>query len=411
MKILFLTYDLPYPLNSGGKLRAFGIIKGLAEKHEITLLSYYREETQREFLPDLEKYCSKILLFKRPKPWGLKNILKTGFSRLPFASVTYDLPEVGEALTKELETGQYKAVHFESFYPALWLPFCTPPRCGDERSSPRRCNVEVKTIMGNENVEWRIYQRYVDQQKFWPLKKLMQFDVWKMRRFEESLWKAADYNLVVSEEDRRITETVSGHPAVFVPNAVDVEYYQGLNFLKSSQPTIFYSGNLTYVANAETVSFFLQEIFPLIKKERPEVVFRLVSDACPAWLEPYLGQGVELISQVADRGGRIGKELAESWVAVVPMRVGSGTRFKVLEALAAKVPVVSTGVGVEGLDLVEGEHYLKADEPEAFARRVLDLLADEVARVKIGQAGAQVVAKKYSWEVALAELEKVYENL
>jgi len=141
------------------------------------------------------------------------------------------------------------------------------------------------------------------------------------------------------------------------------------------------------------------------------VIFRLVSDVCPEWLESYLSQGVELISQVADRSGRIGKELAQSWVAVVPMRVGSGTRFKVLEALAAKVPVVSTTVGVEGIDLVEGEHYLKADDPAVFAKKVLSLLADETERIRIGQAGARIISQKYSWDVALTELEQVYENL
>jgi|GEM_PF-1543312 len=417
MKILFLTYDLPYPLNSGGKLRAYGILKSLAKKHEITLLSYYREEAQREFLPDLEKYCSKILLFKRPKPWGLKNILKTGFSRLPFASVTYDVPGVGRALRRELEGGQYQVVHFESFYPALWLPrirtpqVSTLPECIHDRSSLGECAGGVKTIMGNENVEYRVYQRYADQQKFWPLKILMRRDVAKMRRFEENLWRRADYNVVVSEEDRAITEAVTGKKAIFVPNAVDIEYYKQLDFHKNELPTIFFSGNLVYVANAETVSYFLKEIFPLIKQKIPEVVFRLVSDTEPEWLKPYLGKGVELICQVADRSGRIGQELSSSWVSVVPVRVGSGTRFKVLEALAARVPVVATSVGVEGLTLTPGQDYLEANDAPAFAKQVAGLLQNAEARRRLGEVGQAVVREKYSWGVCLGELEKVYESL
>ncbi|TSC53896.1 MAG: glycosyl transferase group 1, partial [Microgenomates group bacterium LiPW_31] len=176
MKVLFLTYDVPYPLISGGKIRAYYLIKNLAKNHQITLFSYYRDEEQKQYIPELKKYCQEIFLFKRRPPWSWQNILRWMTRILPFPSATYYSQELEKALVKELKAGGYDLVHFESFYPALYLPLAK--------------KLGAKTLMGNENVEWQIYNRFAER-KFFFLKWFLKLEVLRMRCYEEKLWKQA----------------------------------------------------------------------------------------------------------------------------------------------------------------------------------------------------------------------------
>jgi glycosyltransferase involved in cell wall biosynthesis len=390
MKILFLTYDLPYPLVAGGKIRAYYLLKALAKKHQITLFSYYRNEEQKKYLSELEKYCQEIKLFKRGKPWSWQNLLRTFTSKLPFASATYYSPALAKALLKELKERKFDLVHFESFYPALYLPLVKKQG--------------LKTVLGNENIEYRIYQRYAESRN--PLLKiLLKPEVWKMKHFEEKLWQQADINLTLSEEDAQVIRKAKANPCFLIPNGV------AISFFKPKKPgdgqKLIFIGNLLYQANQDAMKFFLAKIYPLIERQNPKVKFILVSSHQPNWLKQFLKDKSIHLIQDQERAAK--DFLTQGDVFVAPMRIASGTNIKILEAMAAGLPVVTTTVGIEGIEAKK--EVIIADQPEDFAHQVVSLLKDKAKCQQLGEASRELVKKKYDWQKIGEKLSQVLEEI
>ncbi len=393
MKILFLTYDLPYPLISGGKIRAYYLIKGLAKKHEITLFSYYRDEEQKKYLPELKKSCRQIRLFKRKKAWSWQNVLRSLLTSLPFPAATYYSPLLEKALIEELQREQYDLVHFESFYPALYLPVAK--------------KLGVKTVMGNENIEYRVYRRYTDSLRFSLLRWLLKLEVFKMRLFEEKLWCQADLNLALSEEEAQIIRQVAGDNCFIIPNGVNFQAFRKIKTHQGDR-TLIFIGTLIYQANNDAMKFFLKQIYPEIKRRVKNVKFILVSWFKPGWLEKYLtDSSIELVqekisaNELLDRGD----------IFVAPIRVASGTNIKILEAMAAGLPVVTTLVGVEGIRAKKDKEVLVANEPQEFANQVVKLLTNRARCQQLGKSSRALVERLYDWLKIGQKLEQVFQKI
>jgi glycosyltransferase involved in cell wall biosynthesis len=192
-----------------------------------------------------------------------------------------------------------------------------------------------------------------------------------------------------------------------VTNGVDLKANTG-DFGTSKPDTLIYPGALTYVANFDAMEFFLQDILPLVKAQRPNVRLRITGgyDGVPVERLP-LGNGAELTGYLDD----IRPAVAQSWTCVVPLRVGGGTRLKILEALALGTPVISTSKGAEGLEVTHEENILIADDPESFARAVLRLLGDEALRTKLSVNGRRLVEERYSWEICARQLDQLLDQV
>jgi len=392
MKVLFLTYDVPYPLNSGGKIRAYYLIKYLARKHKITLFSYYRYEEQKKYFAELKKYCQEVFLFKRRKPWVWQNFAYSFLTFLPFLSAIYYSNELKKALVEELKKEKYDLVHFESFYPAVYLPLVK--------------KMGIKTIMGNENIEWRVYDRYASQQ-FFPLSWLLKLEVWRMRIYEEAIWRVADVNIAPAKDDALEIEKITKKDCPIVPNGVDlgsVRVWQK----KSGPPTIIFVGTMIYQQNNDAVRYFLKEIYPKIKKQISQVKFILVSWHKPSWLDKFLTDSS--IEFIQDKEKPAWEFFKKADVLVVPTRIAGGTRIKILEAMAAGLPVVSTKIGIEGIETNSGRGVIVADEPEDFAEKTVVLLKSKARRIKIGLSGRKLVEKLYDWKKIGEKLNKIYEK-
>lgn len=392
MKVLFLTYDVPYPLISGGKIRAYHLIKNLAQKHQITLFSYYRSEKQRQYFPELKKYCRKIFLFKRRPPWHWQNLLRCLTSSLPFTATVYHHSGLRQTLVDELKNNQYDLVHFESFYPALYLPLVK--------------KMGIKTLLGNENIEWQIYDRYACQQ-FLPIKWLLRLEVWRMKLYEEKLWRQADVNIAPSKADAKMIGKITGRKCPVISNGVDLGSIKPRPE-KLGSPTIIFVGTMIYQANNDAVWYFLKEIYPMIKSQVPQVKFILVSWHKPSWLNNFLVD--TSIEFVQDRETTAYEFFRRAGVLVAPIRIASGTRIKILEAMAAGLPVVTSSVGIEGIEANVGKEVIIADDPQDFANQVVELLANKNRRQELSLAGRKLVKKLYSWETIAEKLNKIYEK-
>lgn len=393
MKILFLTYDLPYPLNSGGKIRAYYLIKNLAKSHEITLFSYYRGEDQRKYLPEIAKFCPKIFLFKRRPAWSWQNLLYSLNPKLPFPAATYYSSELAKTLRKELTSSHYDLVHFESFYPSLYLQLVK--------------KLGIKTVMGNENVEYQVYRRYA-QQKPPVLRQLLELEVFRMKFFEEKLWRLADVNISPSVADSQAIEKITKKTCPVIPNGVDLVTF-GLPSDKKPGQNLIFIGTLTYQANNDAIKFFLSEIYPLVKKQVPEVKFILVSWYKPTWLKKYL-QDTSL-KFIQDKETTAARFYQQADILVAPIRVAGGTRIKILEAMAAGLPVVTTAMGIEGIEAEDKKEIVVADKPKDFADQVVKLLNNPRRRQELGLAGRKLVAEKYDWSKISEKLNIIYEKI
>lgn len=389
MKILFLTYDLPYPLNSGGKIRAYYLLKSLAQNHQITLFSFYRQEEQKKYVPDLKAFCHQVFLFKRRPAWSWQNLVKTFTSNLPFTSATYYNSKLAAALSKELQSNKYDLVHFESYYPALYLPLVK--------------KIGIKTVLGNENLEYQVYERYANQKPF-PLREILKIEVLRMRRYEENLWRQADFNIAASVTDARRIEKVTGQPCPIIDNGAEVAKLTKTQS-NTDGKTLLFVGNLKYQQNNDAIRYFLNKIYTHLKGR---VRFILVSGYQPKWLENYLAD--KNIEFIKDEFTQAGKFFSLADLLVVPNRIGGGTRLKIIQAMAAGLPVVTTSVGIEGIAAVPGKEVVVVDKPEDFADKVIDLLNNVKKRQGIATAAKKLAAEKYDWGKIGKKLNIVYRD-
>jgi len=187
MKILMLTPYLPYPPSSGGQVRSYNLIKNLAKTHQIILFSLIKYDEERRYVKELEKFCRKVRVFKRPeKPWTLRNILKTGFSFYPFLVIRNLSSEEKKAVKEELSKNGYDLIHAETFYVMPHLPDTTVP-----------------ILLVEQTIEYQVYQHYGKTMKNLLLKPLLYVDVAKIKFWETRFWQKATKVIAVSDEDKQ----------------------------------------------------------------------------------------------------------------------------------------------------------------------------------------------------------------
>lgn len=389
MKILWLTPLFPYPLYSGGQVRAYNLIKNLARNHQITLFSFVRPEREQGPAKEMEKFCVKVKTFKGRRTWTLRNVLLAGFSHLPFTITHfYGDRAVEGALRKELAEEKYDLIHFESFYTSPYL----------------KSGLGLPTVLGNENIEYRIYQRFIQQNPL-PLRLLLGYDVWKMRHYEENAWKRADLNLAVSEIDAERIKEVTGKECSVIPNGVDLEFFRyRQKSLSRKAPLLLFVGDFKYFANQDAAKFLVKSIWPEIKTKTPAAKLWLVGRNPNQFVKNIVTKDIILNERIKD----IRQAYSRADVLVAPMRLASGTNIKILEAMASGLPVVTTSAGIEGIRAVKEKEVVVRDSPQEFAEEIASLLKNKKQSQQLGRAGRALVKKRYGWSKISEKLEEVY---
>lgn len=393
MKILMLTPYLPYPLLSGGQIRTYNLLKKLADKHEITLFALIKEESERQYIQDLEPLCSKIKVFKRSKkPFTLKNIFKTAISSYPFLVIRNHVPETIKAVQKELATDAYDLIHAETFYMMPHLP-----------------ETQVPVILVEQTIEYLGYESYAKRTPFF-IKPLLQLDIAKIKRWERHFWQSAQKLIVMSEDDKEYITQEIGQPEKIevVSNGVDADWFDQKKRQLPPEPTILSVGTFKWLPNVEAVNFLVKEVWPDLKNKVGDVKLWIVGNAPTEEVLSYEKQDPQIT--VTGNIPDIRDAFKGAHVLAAPVFSGKGTRYKVLEAMASGTPVVATPTAVEGLGVKDGQHVFLVNSAQEMAAKIAELLKNAKIRQELAIRAKRYVTQHYDWRYISTKLDKVYQE-
>ncbi|MDQ3008142.1 MAG: glycosyltransferase family 4 protein [bacterium] len=395
MKILMLTPYLPYPLLSGGQIRTYNLLKKLATKHEITLFALIKEKSELQYIPELEKYCKKVKVFKRSKtPFTLKNILQTAFSSYPFLVIRNYVPEAITAIEEELKSTSYDLIHAETFYMMPHLPVTTVP-----------------TILVEQTIEYLGYESYAQQVKFAPLRHLLKIDIAKIKKWETFFWNSCNKLIVMSDEDKSFIAATLDNPNKIdvVSNGVDSDWFADKERTQPQEPTILSVGTFKWLPNVEAVTFLVNKVWPLIKAKVPNARLWIVGNAPTQEVLEFQHKD----TSITVTGGipDIRDAFCNADVLLAPVFSGKGTRYKILEAMASGTPIVATPTAVEGLGVTNNVEVLTSETAEGLAKLTISLLEDKQQRLRLAKKGRAFVTGQYDWEGISKKLDAIYRQI
>jgi glycosyltransferase involved in cell wall biosynthesis len=396
MKILMLVPFLPIDQMSGGQTRWYHLVKHLSQKHEITVMSLIRgdREKEKEYLPEIEKYCKKVMVFKRPKsPWTIRNLFLTLISFNPLVVIRNFSLEERRAIKKELEDNHYDVIHAETFYVMPHIPKTTVP-----------------IVLVEPTIEFSVYRHYVDNEVPFIFKPIYMFDVIKLKFWEKYYWKRASRLFAVSQEDKEIMQKeMPGIEVGIIPNGVDVSYFEAKKVARKDPPRILYHGDYKWMQNVEAVDILVKGVWPLVKKQMKNVKLWISGRSVPEEITIIAKSDKDIEISESLKDNRDAFKAAS--VLVTPIMSPGGTRLKVLEAMASDLPVVSTPVGVAGLGITSGKHALVSRDVKELADMTVKILKDKELAKRIAAEGKKFVANNFDWQSIVSTLDGVYTDL
>jgi polysaccharide biosynthesis protein PslH len=408
MKLLFLTPQLPYPPRQGTTLRNYHLIRRLAKTHTIHLFSFLAPGESLRADSPLHHLCQRIEMLPQPVRSLQRRALDALTSPLPDMALRLATPEAQATIQRMVDEEDYTIVQAEGIEMASYA------------MSLRQDNAAQALptfVFDDHNAEYLLQQRaaFVDllrpQRWVAALYSLIQWQ--KLRRYERTICRSADAVLVVSEPDRQALQRLAADvDPIVISNGMELPTHQPAQPQTVDIPSLVFTGKMDYRPNVDAVLWFAQKVLPQIQAQVPQVQFQIVGmNPHPRLEELRANPAITITGAVDD----IRPYIEAAAVYVVPMRVGGGTRFKVLEAMAYGKAMVSTSLGIEGIPVENHRELLIADRPEAFAASVLELLQDQRQSGRqthqLGMAAQKFVAEHYTWEKIVPRLEQVYRQL
>ena len=383
MRILWVKVGGLWPPNTGGRLRSFNILAELAREHEVSVFTTHLPGEDGTVLARHLPHCKRIesFPFAAPKfrdPRFPLMLARSWLSTMPVDVYKHRVPALRTAVEELLASGQIDLCVADFAVAVPNVPLQGP----------------VPVMFFSHNVEYQILKRLAQAQTD-PLRRLLLGIEWrKMRRYEAEVCLKARLTVAVSAHDRVLHQADAAGAVIHdVPTGVDVGYFKA-NGTAEEPAELVFTGSMDWHPNEDAIRHFIDDILPAVRREVPQVQLTVVGRNPSSGLRRDAEQaGVRVTGTVDD----VRPYIDAAAVYVVPLRIGGGTRLKVFEALSMGKAVVSTGVGVEGLPLAPGEHYLKADDPQAFASAVVTLLRDPDRRHALGDAGRQLTHERYAW--------------
>jgi len=406
MNLLFLTPQIPYPPQHGGALRAYNLIRVLAQRHAITLLSFVRTPEDLDRVGPLRDCCQRIETVPAPTRSHLRRAFSVFLSPEPDLALRLVSTEFQARLDALLRESRFDVLQIEEIMLARY-------GLALDMDIELRPRLVFDTYNAEYVLQQRAFETDVHDPRRWAgaLYSLIQWR--KLRRYEARVCRRFDCTVVVSQADAVALHALDpALPLVVVPNGVDVAHYAG--YVPGADDPVLppnslvFTGKMDFRPNVDAVLWFVESVLPLIQRQVPGVRFYVVGQSpLPRVRALAANPAVIVTGRVPD----VRPYIAGAAVYVVPLRIGGGSRLKVLEALAMGRAVVSTSLGCEGYPLVADRELVVADEPTDFARAVIALLRDPGRRAELGEAGQRFAAERYDWSVIAPLLEEAYHHV
>ena len=397
MNILWLKSDLLLPLDKGGRLRTWHLLRHLARRHKITYLSFSELGPPREkAVAGMREVATRIVTVPRFDPAKRSLLFYMDAARyladpLPYAVAKYRSAAYKVQLQSLLRDHTFDLLVCDFLVPAVNLPKTLP----------------CPAVIFTHNVEAEIWRRHAETKASVPARWLYRLQHKRMLRFEADTLKRFDGILTVSEADRdtlaRLYPDIASKPTWVVRTGVDTDYFVPSQRERptAAGPRLVFTGSMDWLPNEDAMAYFCHDILPLIREQEPHIRLSIVGRTPTPAVRALASESIEVTGTVDD----VRPYVADSAVYIVPLRIGGGTRLKIFEAMSMGKAVVSTSVGAEGLPVVDGRHALIADEPHAFADAVVSLVRHTTRRKALEHAARSLVVDHFDWSSVAGELD------
>ena len=402
LKILYVSQMPASPPGFGAQARIHGLMTHLARWHELTAVMLANNEFDlKECHRAMQAYCREVVLipYSNYDRVGLSKRLlqlKSLASSRSFERSCFTVPALQRRLDQVLRTKRFDIVNLE-------FPFLGHYHLRQAPSGQRLPRI----VVDSHNIEYELMRQFAQTSASQTRRLYAEANWRKLRREELAAYRDADgVSLCSDVDERRLLEQAPGIRTAIIPNAADVEHYQPRPTDVDGRTVIFF-GLLSTNPNVDGVVHFVRDIWPRIAAVSPEARCKIIGGRAPPSLLALAGPRVELTGFVSD----LRPHLASAAAVVAPLRVGGGTRLKIVEAMAMGKAIVSTTLGAEGIDAVPGRDILIADEPAAFAASVVRLLNDPSLSARLGQSARRLAVERYSWVTAATSLDRFFHEV
>ena len=383
MRVLWVKGGGLVPPDVGLKIRSYNLLRELAKRHRITLFTFYAAHPN-DIHGELRNMFDRVICVPLdiPARRSLREYLSFGrqlLSPIPYSIAKYCRPEVARVLLTLLAEQQFDVVVCDFILPAILLPEGLP----------------YPEVIFTHNVETLIWKRHLELTRN-PLWKLVAWREYRtMMAYEKRYLKRANWILTVSEADRDFFKKMLRTTDITViPTGVDIDYFAPGALQRERPNSLVFCGSMDWMPNEEGILFFMEQILPAIRKQIPAATLKIVGRNPSEKLHRI---ATACAAEVTGTVDDIRPHVQNTAVYVVPLRVGSGTRLKIFEAMAMGKAIISTTLGAEGLPVTDGENIMLADAPDEFARKAVRLLQDSAERSRLGENARELVTRHYTW--------------
>ena len=393
--ILMITPYIPRLSQSGGQNSSYYSIKYLSKNNHITLICFSRDHLG---LKNIKKYCSKVIIVKRGKTWDFKKVFSSVFGPYPFLVTNYISKDFKNAIKKELDHQKFDLIHCDCFYPMPNIP-----------------TTKIPIVLVDLTIEYEVYKHFVES--LTGIKKLIKpflyLDVLKLKLWETHYWKTTHTVTAFGHDDQKIIQKATGRKDIKVfQNGVDKKFFTSKpKTPKSPFPSVLFGvSNMKWIQNRESVDMILK-IWPKIKKQIPTCKLYIIGRNTPAFYSHLSSQ--DIIISEADTDGQAKDPqyyYNHCWILLAPMGSGGGTRNKFLEAMACRLPIVTTPEGMGGIKIENFKHAIVCPYKQT-AKHSIDLLKNKSKRIAIGLAANTLIKNHYSYEKSVEGLNQIYEQI
>ena len=394
MNILFIVPRLPWPLDTGGRLRTFNLFKQLSKIAKMHMVSFSFESRDEEWKKEIEKLGVRVTLVPAQESTFFQRAWNIAFRTLPHSIIKYNMPLMKATLENLSKTEHFDVVHIDHIHMAHY----------------NECFKGIPCFLDAHNVEYKIWERCGEVEPMVIKKLLFGQQSSKMRTYEAKKTKEFKGVFTCSSDDQKILSdiTFGGVPIYVIPNGVDTDFNSPDPDQGKEEEAIVFTGAMDWLPNEDAITFFCSQILPLIWQKKGSVKFYAVGKNPSPIIKDLAQRDPRVI--ITGRVDDVRPYIRRSRVSIVPLRIGGGTRLKILEAMALSKTIVSTSIGAEGIEYTDGKNILIGDSPQDFADKVLLVLNDPQKSREIGIEARKFVCGKYDWNIIGQKLKTIYEE-